>query len=222
MKKGVVIFICLGGFFLLAWFIGRLTHTIDIYKASTTSNLPAFHPGNLIVATRFKSPDNNTFVCFKEPVEKSVWVFRCIGKGGDVVEIKNADVYINGRLLYEPYTWNEYYISKEQLNTIRGYAEKYNYPLRSINDSLYVITFSKGELKTYHLNLKVVTASKGQQNPAIFKNFKKLNYNEDHLGPVKVPEGCYFLLGDNRHDASDSRYFGFIKQSDIVSTVLFH
>jgi len=77
-------------------------------------------------------------------------------------------------------------------------------------------------MKNYHLNLKMLTASRGQINPEIFADFKKQGYNEDNLGPVRVPEGCYFLLGDNRHGASDFRYFAFVKQSDIVSTVLFH
>src|SRR6185437_9834716 len=222
MKKTAIILICIGGVFLATWVVCRVTHVVGIYKMSTTANLPTFHPGDIIVTSRLKNPDHNTFVCFRGPNKKSVWVFRCIGKGGDMVEIRDAKAYLNGKLLIEPYTWNEYYISTKRLNTIRGYVEKYNYPLRSINDSLNVITISAADLKTYHLNLKMVTASRGQKNDEIFGDFKKLGYNEDNLGPIKVPEGCYFLLGDNRHDTSDSRYFGFVKQSDIVSTVLFH
>lgn len=35
----------------------------------------------------------------------------------------------------------------------------------------------------------------------------------------KVPEDCYFVLGDNRPYATDSRYFGCIKKSEIAGVV---
>jgi hypothetical protein len=35
-------------------------------------------------------------------------------------------------------------------------------------------------------------------------------------GEVVMPEGKYFVLGDNRDDLLDSRYVGFVDQSDIV------
>ena len=37
----------------------------------------------------------------------------------------------------------------------------------------------------------------------------------DNWGPVVVPGQRYFLLGDNRDDSEDSRYWGFVERSEI-------
>lgn len=43
----------------------------------------------------------------------------------------------------------------------------------------------------------------------------------DSWGPVVVPAGHYFMLGDNRDDSEDSRYWGFVERSALKGRPLF-
>ncbi|MFH0887497.1 MAG: signal peptidase I, partial [bacterium] len=44
--------------------------------------------------------------------------------------------------------------------------------------------------------------------------------DKDNFGPVDIPGGCYFVMGDNRSNSSDSRAFGFLPRDYIIGKAM--
>jgi len=107
---------------------------------------------NLHVAL-WRNPKRQQIVIFKPPFaqDQPDYVKRLIGLPGDVVEIHDGSVWINGKRLPENYTL-------------------------------------------------------GRTEPYDFK------------GPYTVPPRCYFVMGDNRSNSYDSRFWGCVPRDDIIGT----
>lgn len=53
--------------------------------------------------------------------------------------------------------------------------------------------------------------------------YVKANIDGD-FGPYKIPKGCYFMMGDNRNDSDDSRFWNhpFLKREKIKGKAIFN
>lgn len=70
-----------------------------------------------------------------------------------------------------------------------------------------------GEKIEYKNNILYVNGKKVEEN---FSHKETEDFNIEKLGSKIVPEGSYFVLGDNRGNSVDSRYLGFIKKENIL------
>lgn len=77
-----------------------------------------------------------------------------------------------------------------------------------------------GETVVYQ-NSHLYIDGKKVDEPFLPENMLTNDFNLSHMGYTEIPEGYYFVVGDNRGDSLDSRYIGLIAKNDIEGTVTF-
>jgi len=164
--KGYNRFLAYAGFVLLATLISATAQfndsRIEAFKIPSPSMVPTFLIGDHIMVDKWAygkaRPHRGDLMVFRYPRSPEIdFIKRCVAVEGDVVEIQDKVLYINGAVPAEPY--------------------------------------------------------------AIFTGEGRFFYGRDDFGPYTVPDGKLFVLGDNRDNSSDSRYWGPVDADEVIGRV---
>jgi len=239
MKKKLIItaaVVC--SLITIVWVVGRVTGILLFFSIPTPSNMPSIKPGDRVYSSNLKDPALYNFIVFTSEYADSVsmvgipdhetgsrYLFRLCATPGDVIEMKNGILFVNNKNFDSGLNLNKTYkitniefYSIEQDDIIAGENAGAMY---MISTDTATVTFDNALLKKYASKIKPVPYIMPYSEQGPFKwNNKDSSWTTDNFGPLKIPAGCYFVLGDNRHNALDSRYFGFVKKQNIKGVVL--
>lgn len=92
--------------FLVAWAIKSFI--IQPFFIPSGSMEPTFYDGDHVLVNkfiyRFSEPKRGDVIVFKYPLDKTKdYIKRIIAVGGETIEVRSGDVFINGKEIYEPY-----------------------------------------------------------------------------------------------------------------------
>ncbi len=185
------------------------------FKIPSGSMIPTLHIGDLILVNKFhygiRLPVANTKLTEGRPVQRGdVMVFRyppkpnvdyikrVVGVPGDEVAYLNKKLTINGQPI-ETQALPDYF-DDSTMRYFKHFSEKLgSKPHQSIQDN---------------------------DRPAFVPGVDPFPHSENCQYTVegvrcKVPAGHYFMMGDNRDNSLDSRYWGFVPDANIVGKAFF-
>ena len=192
---------------------------VEPFKIPSGSMIPTLQVGDFILVNKFtygiRLPIvNQKIVQLTDPLRGDVMVFRypenpaldyikrVVGLPGDVVEYRDKRLWING-IEQAQQADGDYNYVEQGLDFV--HTEK---RLETLGDRTHALLVNP-EMPT--LRLEAVAEFGGREN---------CSYDHDMVR-CKVPDGHYFMLGDNRDNSRDSRYWGFVPDNQVVGKAFF-
>ncbi|MGH8599127.1 MAG: signal peptidase I [Burkholderiales bacterium] len=187
---------------------------VEPFKIPSGSMIPTLQVGDFILVNKFAygirlpvidkkiinvgEPHRGDVMVFRYPWDQSLdYIKRVVGVPGDHVVYRNKRLFING------------HATKEQP------AGDYSYVESGLR---YVEAHRLSETLGGHHHYILVRPNMPPVQPADVRDFPfrgNCTYNDSGFA-CTVPPGHYFMMGDNRDASSDSRYWGFVPEANII------
>lgn len=141
--------------------------------------------------------EKGDIIVFRYPLQREEdYVKRCVALPGDVVEVKEKRLFVNGKQVTGPF---EHHILNLEEGPLAGPwpASRPAGGGEDIPEGMI-----PASLWRWADPMEVTRSQQGKDMlPGGFR---------DNLGPITVPKGHLFAMGDNRDQSADSRYWGFV------------
>lgn len=176
------------------------TFVIQTFKIPSGSMESTFMTGDFLIANKF-------IFNFREPKQFEPIIFKY---PADTYNPQPEERYAK---LIRPIYWDKknflpkYYMRRDFIKRIIGMPGD---TLQIIDKNVYINGKYLKEPYVQHIDYRIIPRTKGQ----LYYGSKFMG-SRDNFGPVVVPEGSYFAMGDNRDNSSDSRYWGFLDKDFI-------
>jgi len=199
---------------ILAVFVLR-SFLFEPFKIPSGSMIPTLRVGDLILVNKFHyglrlpvfhtkilanhEPQRGDVMVFRYPPQPSLdYIKRVIGVPGDEVAYLNKQLYLNGQPV--PREAQAAFFDKDRMRYAKQFSE--------VLDQRRYLTLNDEDRPAF------------VAGTAAFPGAELCRYSVEGV-VCRVPQGHYFMMGDNRDDSLDSRYWGFVPESHIVGRAFF-
>jgi signal peptidase I len=194
--------------------------SLRLLRVHNFSGEPSLRPGQFFLTTRIKKPERFDLISYRAifpPTGMTIFTHRLCGMPGDTLELRAGALIVNGKDADGSLPLKHIYkVSAKDAGGLE-YDRKQFYIVPPYTDTLYISLEDK-YVRENRLSLDRYSLPRGLRDEDIYLQYKQ-NWNRDHFGPLKIPPGKFFVMGDNRGNSRDSRHLGLVERSRYVGTV---